>query len=333
MVIAGNSVFFVFLYFRAFVISLDARGPGRSGRSRRPGPALLGLALLSGAAAAAEPEPGHLLRLTRDGLDKERSSWAPDGRHLLFARHDSGGMHVWQYVLDTRSPGAVARRLSDRKDPEYNGTFSPDGTRILFAAITLSGTQGNLDIAAINADGTHLKTVFGGTGPLSHQDWPAWSPDGRRFAFSSTHEGNQEIYAADADGTKMVRLTNSPGIDSHPSWSPDGRTIAFATDRWGGLELASVRPDGSGIVRLTRSRGLDDYPAYSPDGHRLAFVSNRDGQFEVYVSASDGSGPVNLSQHASRDTFPTWTPDGRGITFVSGRDGGADLYTRAVVGR
>ena len=131
--------------------------------------------------------------------------------------------------------------------------------------------------------------MFAGVGPLSHQDWPSWSPDGRRFAFSSTHEGNQEIYTAGADGKGLVRLTNSPGIDAHPSWSPDGRSIAFATDRWGGLELAAVRPDGTGLLRLTRSHGLDDYPCYSPDGRRLAFASNRDGQFEVYGSASDGS--------------------------------------------
>ena len=292
-------------------------------------PACLGL-LLAAAGGLAAQEPGPLLRLTRDGLDKQRPCWAPDGRRLLFARHERGGMHVWQYVLDTKVPGAVARRLTGRKDPEYNGAFSPDGARVLFAAIALSGTQGNLDIAAINADGTGLKTAFAGPGPLSHQDWPAWSPDGRRFACSSTHEGNQEIYTAAVDGTGLVRLTQSGGIDAHPCWSPDGRSIAFATDRWGGLELAAVRPDGSELVRLTRSRGLDDYPAYSPDGRRLAFVSNRDGQFEVYVSASDGSGAINVSRHPLRDTFPTWTPDGRGVTFVSNRDGGFDLYTRTL---
>jgi TolB protein len=289
-------------------------------------------ALATGFNDPASHAPGSLRRLTHDGLDKERPSWAPDGRRLLFARHDSGGMHVWQYVLDTTAPGAVARRLTDRKDPEYNGVFSPDGSRIVFAAITLSGTQGNLDIAAINVDGSGLRTVFAGTEALSHQDWPSWSPDGGRFAFSSTHEGNQEIYTINADGSGLTRLTNSGGIDAHPSWSPDGRSIAFATDRWGGLELAAVHPDGSGLVRLTQSRGLDDYPAYSPDGRRLAFVSNRDGQFEVYVSDSHGLSPINLSQHPLRDTFPTWTRDGRGVTFVSNREGGPDLYTRTIDG-
>ncbi len=271
-----------------------------------------------------------LVRLTHDGLDKYRPSWSSDGRRLLFARREPDGSHIWQYVLDVRNGKSTVRRLTDRKDPEYNGVFSPDGARVLFAAITLSGTQGNLDIAVVNADGTGLKTVISDQGKLAHQDWPSWSPDGRRFAFTSTHEGNQEIYTAAADGTDLVRVTQSPGLDAHPAWSPDGCKIAFATDRWGGLELAAAKPDGTGLVRLTRSPGLDDYPAYSPDGSRLAFVSNRDGQFEVYLAAADGSDPFNLSRHPLRDTFPTWRPDGRGVTFVSNREGGFELYMQAL---
>jgi TolB protein len=271
---------------------------------------------------------GALVRLTHDGLEKYRPSWAPDGRNLLFARREADGSHIWQYVLDTKSPKPSFRRLTDRKTPEYNGTFSRDGAKVLFAAIALSGTQGNLDVAAINADGTGLKTVTDDSGKLVHQDWPAWSPDGRRFAFSSTHDGNQEIYTAAADGSDVARVTQNPGIDSHPAWSPDGKRIAFATDRWGGLEIAAVRPDGTGVERLTNSRGLDDYPAFSPDGSRLAFVSNRDGQFEIYVAGADGSCAINISHHSERDTFPTWTPDGHGVTFVSNREGGCDLYTQ-----
>jgi TolB protein len=292
-------------------------------------PRAIGLNLLALAVTlpSAAGEPGELVRLTHDGLDKQRPSWAPDGRRLLFARHTSDGAHIWQYVLDVMSPAQAARRLTDRKEPEYHGVFAPDGARVLFVAITLSGTQGNLDIATVDADGNGLKTVVGDRGKLAHQDWPAWSPDGRRFAFSSTHEGNQEIYVARADGTDIVRLTQSPGLDSHPCWSPDGNSIAFATDRWGGMELAAVAPDGTGLVRLTQSRGLDDYPAYAPDGRRLAFVSNRDGQFEIYVANADGTAALNVSKHPGRDRYPTWTPDGAGITFVSDRDAGSDLYT------
>jgi TolB protein len=292
---------------------------------------LLVLAVPSDAEEPSQVRRETLIRLTHDGLDKQRPSWARDGRQLLFARHEAGGLHIWQYVLDVKTAGATPRRLTDRKEPEYNGAFSPDGSRVLFVAITLSGTQGNLDIDVVNSDGTHRKQVARDhEGKLSHQDWPSWSPDGRRFAFSSTHEGNQEIYTTSIDGTDPIRLTQSPGLDLHPCWSPDGKTIVFTTDRWGGLELASVRPDGTGLTRLTRSPGLDDYPAYSPDGSRLAFVSNRDGQFQIYVARSDGTDPVNLSHSRFRETYPTWTPDGLGVTFVSDCDGGLDIYTRIV---
>jgi TolB protein len=284
------------------------------------GLALLGLILGAG-------RPDRLERLTTDGLVKQRPSWSRDGKHLTFARHERGGTHIWQYVMDAGSPGS-ARRVTTRPMPDFDGVFSPDGARLLLVLDKQSGTDGNLDLGLVAIEGGDAKVVVGDIeGKRSHQEWPAWSPDGQRFAFASTHDGNQEIYTARADGTDLVRVTQSPGLDNHPCWTPDGAGVLFTTDRWGGLEIARVQPDGSGVVRLTKSRGLDDYPAVSPDGKRVAFVSNRDGNFEVYVCRIDGSAAINVSKHPRRDTMPTWTPGGESLTFVSERDGGSDLYT------
>ena len=230
-------------------------------------PLVIACSTLSALAGSGQPTPpklGPLIRLTHDGLDKQRPSWTPDGRLLLYARREPDGAQIWQFLHEVKNPSARPRRLTDRKAPEYDGVFSPDGTKVLFAAITLSGTQGNLDIAVVNADGSGLKKVSDDGGKLVHQDWPSWSPDGRRFAFSSNHEGNQEIYTAAADGSDIVRVSQNPGLDAHPCWSPDGRRIAFASDRWGGLELAAVRPDGTGLVRLTHSRGTRRLPGLLP---------------------------------------------------------------------
>jgi TolB protein len=294
------------------------------------GAAWLASLALSGSLAAADPPLKPPTRHTRDGLDKRRPGWSPDGKRLAFARHERDGIHFWQYVWDNGTSSPPRRLLPDYDPPHFDATFAPGGTRLLLSAVKFSGTQGNLDILAVNADGSGRKLLVGEeAGKVIHQEWPAWSPDGKRFAFTSTHEGNQEVYTAAADGSDLIRLTRHPGHDAHPCWSPDGKAIAFATDRWGtGLELAKVRTDGTGLIRLTDSPGLDDYPAYAPDGARIAFVSNRDGQYEIYLAASDGSRPVNVSRHPLRDTFPTWTPDGRGVTFVSERDGGSDLYTQ-----
>lgn len=278
-------------------------------------------------ALLASAEPGAPTRLTHDGLDKQRPMLSPDGKTLVFARHETGGIEIWLYLWDLESPDVPPRRLTDRKFVEYNAVFSPGGTHLLFVAIPVSANQGNCDIAIIHRDGSGLKTLVGeADGKLFHQDWPAWSPDGKHFVFSSTHEGNQEIYLANADGANLQRLTQSPGQDSHPCWTPDGKKVLFTTDRWSGQELASVSIDGTDVRRLTASPGFDDYAAVSPDGTRLAFVSNRDGNWEVYIANIDGSNPVNLSNDPGRDTYPTWTPDGKALIFLSERDGQADLY-------
>lgn len=286
------------------------------------------LALIVATLQAGSLSAGEWQRLTTDGLEKTRPVVAADGTFLVFARHEPDASKIWLQLLDLPD-GSNLRRLTDRKTPEYNASISPDRATILYVAISQVGTQGNLDIAAIKTDQTDRWPVVGDReGKLSHQDWPSWSPDGKRLAFSSTHEGNQEIYTCGADGSDLVRVTQSPGIDAHPCWAPDGQTIVFATDRWGGLEIAHCRPDGGGVVRLTTSPGLDDYPSVSPDGQSIAFVSHRDGQFEVYLIDRDGSRPRNLSNHPARDTFPSWMPDGQAIILVSEREGSPDLYIR-----
>ncbi len=283
-----------------------------------------------GSVLFASDRPAAVERLTDDGLVKRRPSWSPDGKRLAFVRDESGDAHIWQYVMDAGKPGS-ALRVTRRETPDYDAAFMRDGKRLVLVTVAQSGTQGNLDVAVVAAEGGEPKTIVGDVGgKLAHAEWPSPSPDGKRLAYSSTHEGNQEVYVAKIDGTDPVRLTQSPGVDAHPCWARDGRSIVFATDRWGGLELAIVRDDGTGLKRLTRSPGLDDYPAVSPDGKRLAFATNRDGNLEVYVSALDGSRPANVSMDAGVDTMPTWTPDGRGVTFVSARAGGFDVYTAAV---
>src|SRR5258708_9953489 len=59
---------------------------------------------------------------------------------------------------------------------------------------------------------------------------PAWSPDGTRLAFTSTRDGNSEIYVMNADGSGVTRLTTDPNRDGHPAWC--GTRIAFQSDRY-----------------------------------------------------------------------------------------------------
>ncbi len=73
---------------------------------------------------------------------------------------------------------------------------------------------------------------------------PAWSPDGRRIAFSSLRDGNTEIYLMNADGSGVTRLTYKDDFDSFPAWSPDGRRIAFHSYRDGNWDIYVMNADG-----------------------------------------------------------------------------------------
>lgn len=275
------------------------------------------------AARAGDEPPWEFVRLTEDGHFKQRPAWSPDGQWLVFARHRGAGIFLYVRAAD----GSQERRLTDRTDPEFDAVWSPDGKRLAFAFDKTSPNQGDLEVYTVAADGTELHAAAVTEGALSHEEWPAWSPDGQWLAHTSTRDGNQELFVARPDGSQRRRLTNHPALDAHPAWSPDGKTIAFATDRWGDLELALIDVETLHVTRLTQSAGLDDYPAWSPDGRTIAFTSNRDRNLEIYAIDADGRNPRNLTNTPSLDNFPAWTPGGE-LTFVSNRDGGFEVYLR-----
>lgn len=251
--------------------------------------------------AAEEP-----VRLTTDGLLKQRPVWFADNRQLVFARHEDS--HIWLYVLDTES--GVERRLTNREPPEYDAVPTADGRSLLMAFDNISPNQGDIDVGRWTLDSGSLEPLFVSEGKLSHEEWPALSPDGTRIAYTSTRDGNQELYVASHDGSQAVRLTQDPAIDAHPAWSLDGERLAFATNRWGDLEIAIVRPDGTGIRRLTDSPGLDDYPSFAPDGRQVAFTTNRGG---TSISPLRTSKPAACSGRPATRLSTTFRPGRRTV--------------------
>ena len=152
---------------------------------------------------------------------------------------------------------------------------------------------------------------------------------GGRIAFTSHRDGNGEIYAMNADGSGVVRLTT--GSAGLPAWSPDGRRIAFESRKDGNWEIYTMNADGSGVVRLTDNSYGDGHPSWSPDGRRIAFESDRDGNSRIYVMNADGSGVARVTNGSGHDRDPSWSPSGR-IAFSSDRDGNNEIYAINVDG-
>src|SRR5260370_15271248 len=97
---------------------------------------------------------------------------------------------------------------------------------------------------------------------------PAWSPDGTQIIFSSSMQGNPELYVTDVGGGRPKRMTMSNGANVSPSWNPKtGQTIAFVSDRGGDPPLYLMNSDGTSATKLDPpDMGYLIHPASTPHG-------------------------------------------------------------------
>ena len=122
---------------------------------------------------------------------------------------------------------------------------------------------------------------------------------GPRILFSSTRDGNPEIYTMNPDGSNVVNLSQHPRADRVPAWSPDGQKIGFTSTRDGNTELFVMDADGENPTQLTHTpfHVYNTGFVWSPDGTKIAFSSIREGKQDVYVMNGDGDNLINLTRH------------------------------------
>jgi TolB protein len=165
---------------------------------------------------------------------------------------------------------------------------------------------------------------------------PAYSPDGKRIAFTCEVQGKLQICVMDEGGKNVRQLTEEPGYNRAPAWSPDGKRIAFISNRDRNSEVYVMDADGANPVNLTNDPGFDGDPAWSPDGKQIAFVSGRteDKALCLCVMDADGNNVRDLKVNISRAgyVYPAWSPDGKRIAYAGTADKALEVFVYDTAG-
>ena len=189
------------------------------------------------------------------------------------------------YVLE--SEGAKPQLLLGGPEQDRDPDFSRQGDRLTFLREGATGTA----LYTIRPDGSDLTLV---AGPLVGLDWPAWSADGSRIAFTQRPGGMPIVSVADT-ATGAIRDLDLAGQADQPLlWRPG-------------------HPD------QLLYRGMTD------DGHyRLGLVNVATGSVRPLDIPSEPGAPLHARLRA-RQLVARWAPAGR-----RGRQQRVDARRRAL---
>ncbi len=145
---------------------------------------------------------------------------------------------------------------------------------------------------------------------------PAWSPDGKSLAFTSTRSGNLDIYVASADTTGPAQLL--VGGDSHedePEFSPDGKYLVFSGVQNENWEIFLLEFDSGEIFPITNNPAHDFAPVFTRDSERVIFASDREGTTQLWEVGVNGRGLRRITDGNDK-SYPAISPDGTKLAWV-----------------
>jgi TolB protein len=273
------------------------------------------LSFVRGSVYVAEAEDhGHVrMRVLENGgwrdlgsnLFPSGSMWQ-GGLLAISAEGESESEHVEQLVI-----------VRDGKVEPFGGKHQLVRNPVVVGDVLVVETNehGFRDLYRLDAAGTARRLTSNKEGNFE----PALSPDGTTLAFTSSRDGDSEIYRMPSAGGAATRLTAFHRDDWSPLWSPDGRTLLFLSDREGMPRLFMMNPDGTAQRRVTAETDpelIEDLPRFSPDGRHLAFIRGRGAvqTLRVLDLSSGKSTDITPADHSDRDF--TWSPDGSYLAVV-----------------
>jgi dipeptidyl aminopeptidase/acylaminoacyl peptidase len=234
---------------------------------------------------------------------------------------------VWAVAIAALAVGAAMPGVAAASFPGRDG-------RLAFTAMRGGdqpcGDMGNhggcgpiwTSMYSVGADGLGLLTLVDCARTHCEVTDPAWSPDGRRIAYS---DPDGQLIVMRSDGRQRRPIRDAHG--AQPTWAPSGREVAFSF----GDGIYRVRLDGTHLRQI--SRGFDSHPDWSSK-NVIAFErapSQGSTDTDLWTVPAAGGRARRLT-HAGT-AGGSWSPDGRRLVFnCQGRPAPAYSICVATIG-
>ena len=195
-------------------------------------------------------------------------------------------------------------------------TWSPDGKRLAFSAVDVSGAS---DLYILDLAPRALTRL---TKDSYDDKDPAWSPDGKTIVFSSDRttygeNGKYNLFSYRLEDNSIDYLTLGNASYGSPAWSPDGSWLAFTSDKgvsqnvWM-MNMASPSPNPG----QRAARQITDFvtAAFDPawgSGHELIVSTFENFSFQI-KKIDDG-----VAMYDSSKTAETYCYAGRGAQWAA----------------
>ncbi len=181
------------------------------------------------------------------------------------------------------------------------------------------------------------------------------SPKGDRIIFTSTRNGDLDLYTMNLDGSDVRQITHELGYDGGAWFSADGKKIVWRASRPTAdadvklykelyakglvmptqMEVFTANADGSDVRQITHLGKANWAPNFTPDGNRIIFASDyeyeRGFPFNLYLINLDGTGLEKISHDGGFDAFPAFSPNGKKFIFSSNRNNGGTHATNLFI--
>ena len=223
-------------------------------------------------------------------------------QNRLQARHRKANSEIYVADFDGNGVQAVTADNTIVAAP----TWAPKELALYYTSYKL----GNPDIFYHNLS-SGQRRVFSRYAGLNTA--AAASANGK-VAMILSKGGSPDVYDCNADGSGLLRLTNTREDESSPCWSPDGNWICYATKLANGRRvLQKVRATGGApqTVSIPGAQSPSE-PDWSPDGKWIAFTVQNSKDFAICVVPAGGGELVELV--AGED--PSWAPNSRTLIYT-----------------